>query len=66
MALLRVGIDSGSGGMDGPLFADGTFEFVPIPDSTGLDERTYGNQIARTGTPLSDFFPGGAPDSYVP
>jgi hypothetical protein len=43
--------------MDGPLFADGTFEFVPIPDSAGLDERTYGNQIARTGTPLSDFFP---------
>jgi Nucleotide modification associated domain 3 len=57
MVLLRVGIDSGSGGMDGPLFADGTFEFVPIPDSTGLDERTYGNHIARTGVPLSDFFP---------
>jgi Nucleotide modification associated domain 3 len=57
MALLRVGIDSGSGGMDSPLFADGAFEFVPIPDSTGLDERTYGNQKARSGEPLSDFFP---------
>jgi hypothetical protein len=58
MALLRVGIDSGSGGMDGPLFADGTFEYVPIPDSTGLDDRTYGNQMAaHTGKPLSDFFP---------
>jgi hypothetical protein len=57
MALLRVGIDSGSGGMVGPLFADGTFEFVPIPDSTGLDERTYGNHMARTGEPLSRFFP---------
>jgi hypothetical protein len=57
VALLRVGIDSGSGGMDGPLFADGTFEFVPIPDATGLDERTYGNQMARTGEPLSEFFP---------
>ncbi len=57
MALLRVGIDSGSGGMDGPLFADGSFEYVPIPDSTGLDERTYGNHMARAGTPLSDFFP---------
>lgn len=43
--------------MDGPLFADGSFEFVPIPDTTGLDERTYGNQMARTGNPLSDFFP---------
>jgi Nucleotide modification associated domain 3 len=58
MALLRVGIDSGSGGMDGPIFADGRFEFVSIPDSTGLDERTYGNQIARsTGQSLSAFFP---------
>jgi hypothetical protein len=43
--------------MDGPLFADGTFEFVPIPDSTGLDERTYGNHMARGDHPLSDFFP---------
>jgi putative DNA base modification enzyme with NMAD domain len=57
IALLRVGIDSGSGGMDGPIFADGRFEFIPIPDKTGLDERTYGNQIARsTGDPLSFFF----------
>ncbi len=43
--------------MDGPLFADGSFEFVPIPDSTGRDERTYGNQMGRKGNPLSDFFP---------
>jgi hypothetical protein len=57
VALLRVGIDSGSGGMDGPLFADGTFEYVPIPDSTGLDERTYGNYTMRTGEPLSGLFP---------
>ena len=57
MAMLRVGIDSGSGGMDGPLFADGAFEFVPIPDSSGLDERTYGNYMARDGKPFSDFFP---------
>jgi hypothetical protein len=57
IALLRVGIDSGSGGIDSPLFADGTFEFMPIPDATGLDERTYGNQMARGGQPLSDFFP---------
>jgi hypothetical protein len=56
IALLRVGIDSGSGGMDGPLFADGTFEFVPISDSTGLDEQTYGNRLARNGNPLSSLF----------
>jgi len=57
IALLRVGIDSGSGGTDGPLFADGRFEYVPIPDSKGLDERTYGNHMARAGGPLSGFFP---------
>ena len=29
--LLRVGMDLGFGGL-GPLFPDGTFEYVPIPD----------------------------------
>lgn len=57
VAMLRVGIDSGCGGMDGPLFADGAFEYLPIPDSSGLDERTYGNQQARDGRPLVSFFP---------
>jgi putative DNA base modification enzyme with NMAD domain len=58
IAMLRVGIDSGSGGIDSPLFADGSFEYLPIPDSTGVDERTYGNQLAHDGCrPLSDFFP---------
>lgn len=57
VALLRVGIDSGSGGIDGPVFSDGSFEYLPIPDSDGLDERTYGNQRGRTGRPFSDYFP---------
>ena len=30
--LLRVGIDTGSGGIHGPLFKDGTFEYIPIQD----------------------------------
>ncbi len=55
--MLRVGIDSGSGGTDGPLFHDGTFEFVPIPDTKGVGEWTYGNYSGRSGKPLSDFFP---------
>jgi hypothetical protein len=29
---LRVGIDTGSDGIHGPLFKDGTLEFVPICD----------------------------------
>ena len=46
VVLLRVGIDTGSGSALGPLFKDGSFEYVPIPDrfnGCGVDERTYGN-----------------------
>ncbi len=56
VVLVRVGIDSGSGGMQGPLFEDDTFEFVSIPDGHGLDERTYGNSTGRTGRPFADYF----------
>jgi hypothetical protein len=31
--LLRVGIDRGTGGALGPIFPDGTFEYVPIPEA---------------------------------
>lgn len=57
VVLLRVGVDSGCGGIQGPLFEDGSFEFVPIPDRFGLDERTYGNALGRKGRPLADYFP---------
>lgn len=60
VVLLRVGIDTGSGGMHSPLFADGSFEFIPIPDGfdgLGVDERTYGNTIGRHGRPLIEYFP---------
>ena len=56
VVLLRVGIDSGSGGMQGPLFADGSFELIPIPDSSGLGQ-TYGETLGRKGLPLSEYFP---------
>ena len=55
--LLRVGIDSGSGGMQGPLFTDGSFEFICIPDYDGVSKHTYGNCIGRNGIPHSDYFP---------
>lgn len=58
VALLRVGIDSGCGGMQGPLFRDGSFEFIPIPDDRMLDNRTYGNTLGRSGRPFAEFFPG--------
>ena len=62
IVLVRVGIDTGSGGIHGPLFRDGSFEFVPIPDrykKCGIDSRTYGNTYGKYGRPLLDYFPEG-------
>lgn len=60
VVLLRVGIDSGAGGMQGPLFEDGSFDFVPIPDcfhKKGENPETYGNTKGRSGRLLLDYFP---------
>jgi putative DNA base modification enzyme with NMAD domain len=60
VVLLRVGIDTGSGGIHGPLFRDGSFEYVPIPDrfrGKGVDRRTYGNTCGKNGQRLIEYFP---------
>ena len=60
VVLLRVGIDSGSGGIQSPLFEDGTFEFIPIPDGLAAKVNgapTYGNTLGRYGRLLIDYFP---------
>jgi hypothetical protein len=57
VAMLRIGIDSGSGGIQGPLFHSGEFEYIPIPDGFGKDERTYGNTTSRYGKKLVEYFP---------
>jgi hypothetical protein len=57
VAMVRVGIDTGSGGIHGPLFRDGSFEYIPIPDGFGIDQRTYGNTVGRHGKLLIDYFP---------
>ena len=49
--------DTGSGGIHGPLFRDGSFEYIPIPDNRGDDERTYGNTVGRKGVKLIEYFP---------
>jgi hypothetical protein len=59
VVLLRVGVDTGSGGMHGPLFQDSSFEFIPIPDGFRVDERTYGKAIGTHGRPLVEYFPPG-------
>ena len=55
--MLRIGIDTGSGGIHGPLFRDASFEYIPIPDGRRDDERTYGNTVGRRGVNLVEYFP---------
>ena len=55
--LLRVGIDSGCGGIQSPLFADGSFEFVCIPDSKRVSVHKYGTLVGKNDRPHSDYFP---------
>lgn len=57
IAMTRVGVDAGCGGIQGPLFRDGSFEFIPIPQSPSLSVWTYGTLIGTHGKPLSDYFP---------
>lgn len=56
--LLRVGIDKGCGGTLGPIFEDGSFEFVPIPERFPLlGASTYNDRIGRMGKRLSTYVP---------
>ncbi len=56
--LLRVGIDKGNGGALAPLFEDGSFEYIPIPETEeSSEERTYETTIGRNGVPLSNYLP---------
>lgn len=56
--LLRVGIDKGSGGCLAPIFRDGSFEYIPIPEGRRTKEgNTYGRLIGRNYEALSNFLP---------
>lgn len=58
IAMIRVGVDAKCGGIQSPLFRDGSFEFIPIPENPGVKPKwTYGNRIGRKGLPLADYFP---------
>jgi hypothetical protein len=53
--LLRIGIDTNCGGL-GPIFEDGSFEYIPIPEGCdSLESRTYGNIKGRSQKYLSEF-----------
>ena len=55
--MLRIGIDAGSGGIQGPLFRDGSFEYIPIPDGFRIDERTYANISGLKRRAFVEYFP---------
>jgi hypothetical protein len=57
VVLLRIGIDSGRGGIQGPLFKGGAFEFIPIDDRGGDNSQTYGNTKGARGRMLVEYFP---------
>lgn len=59
--LLRIGIDKGAGRALAPIFQDGSFEYIPIPegDPQSKENRTYRNTPARHDPQkrLSDYLP---------
>lgn len=57
--LLRVGIDKGCGGALSPIFEDGSFEYIPLPESDPETKEimTYQNTSGRKNRPFSDFLP---------
>lgn len=63
IALIRVGIDKICGGIHSPIFKDGTFEFIPIPEyfykSHPFDTHlvpTYSTEKGRKGKALIEYF----------
>jgi hypothetical protein len=57
VVLLRVGVDAGCGGIQGPLFEDDTFQFICIPDNHRVSVHTYGNMVGKGGESLAGYFP---------
>jgi len=54
--LLRVAMDSGSGGGHSPLFKNGRFEYIPIPENKqSIESRRYETIPARWGGTLADY-----------
>jgi len=54
--LLRVGIDKGTGGCRAPIFQDGSFEYIPIPEICATSESdVYESMKGRCGESLAAF-----------
>lgn len=56
--LIRVGIDSGAGGGLAPIFPDGSFDYIPIPEyAHSVESRRYCTEKGRSGIPFEEFVP---------
>ncbi|NQU75164.1 MAG: hypothetical protein HQ546_02475, partial [Planctomycetes bacterium] len=56
--LLRVGIDKGCGGCLAPIFKDGSFEYIPIPErSATTAKKMYSDLRGRGRRSLAAFVP---------
>lgn len=54
--LLRIGLDKGSGGGLSPIYKDGTFDFVPIPEEYETSEdRTFEEMTGRDDVSLARY-----------
>jgi hypothetical protein len=57
--LLRVGIDKGCGGALAPIFEDGSFEYIPIPEThpETKENQTFNNTRGRKNINFSHYLP---------
>jgi len=56
--LLPVGLDKQSAGAYGPIFEDGSFEYIPKPaDNESAGRVTYNNRLGRKRLPLAVYLP---------
>src|SRR2546425_6679661 len=66
VVLLRVGVDAGEGGIQGPLLdEDGTFDYLPIPDTWSRQNKIlYGNTLGRHKRFLNEYWTGKKKEFY--
>ena len=56
--LLRVGIDKGTDGALGPIFSDGSFEYIPLSEKSNTSEKkTFSNTKGLNGMYFTQYLP---------
>lgn len=57
IAIINVGANVSHGSLRSPIFADGTFEFIPIPEGYVDGLPRYSSIACRSGRAIRDFVP---------